>query len=151
MSGRRSISLRGLARFAAWAALVAATGCYDSAQMTEAHHDAASVPGTVEVDLGAYHITLPIETGEMGGGAVNFHVYARVDRAELSPVTKALEERHAELRSNVLLAVRAMDAVRFQEPKLTSLRAELRKVIDRALDKHHVADVGFYQFSFTAL
>lgn len=138
----RTLALLGLAALA---------GCYDSEAMKASRHDDATVTKLAEVDLGKFHVTLPLATGDTGGGVVDFHAFGRVSRRDLPAVAKAVEERRSELRSHMLLAIRSATSKQFEEPKLDALREEIAKVINGALEKGRVKNVGFYRFSFTAL
>ncbi len=155
MTGRtwicRCATTVATARLLGLASLAALAGCYDAVAMKEERHDDATLTKLAEVDLGTYHITLPLATGDTGGGVVDFHAFGRVSRRDRAAVAKAVEERRAELRSHMLLAIRGVTSEELEEPELTALRAEIARVINRALDKDRVKNVGFFTFSFTAL
>jgi hypothetical protein len=140
-----------MALLAGLVTLLALAGCVDSEVMHQSRHDDVGVTSLAEVDLGKFHVTLPLATGDMGGAVVDFHAFGRVSRRELPTVTKTLDERRAELRSHMLVAIRSATNAQFEEPKLTALRVEIARVINAALEQGRVKNVGFYRFSFTAL
>jgi flagellar basal body-associated protein FliL len=140
------------ARLIGLLSLTTLAGCYDAGALKETRQDEATVTKLAEVDLGTYHITLPLATGDTGGGVVDFHAFGRVSHGDSAAVAQAVEERRAELRSHMLLAIRSVTNEELEEPKLGALRVEITKVINAALDKTaHVKNVGFYSFSFTEL
>ena len=62
-----------------------------------------------EIDLGAFQVTLPHVLGSATDSVVEFHAFGHVDGADRSQVSRVLETRGAELRSRMLLSVRAMN------------------------------------------
>jgi hypothetical protein len=137
--------------WAALAALAALVGCYDAEALQHARHTETNLAQLAEVDLGAFHVTLPQATGEAGGCVVDFHAFGRVARGDHGKVAQALVERGPELRSLMLLALRGMSAEQLEEPTLDSLRKAIAKAINQALEHQHVKNVGFYDFSYTIL
>jgi hypothetical protein len=137
--------------WAALATLAALAGCYNAEALQHARRAETNLVQLAEVDLGAFHITLPQATGEAGGCVVDFHAFGRVARRDQNKVAKALVERGPELRSLMLLALRGMTAEQFEEPTLQSLRGAIARAINQALEKQHVKNVGFYEFSYTIL
>jgi hypothetical protein len=152
---RKSIRLGDVALGAplVWVVLLglAPSGCYNSEALEQSRHEDVDVTKLAEVDLGEFHITLPQATSEAGGGVVDFHAFGRVARRDQSAVAQAVDERRAELRSRMLLALRAITAAELEEPALDQLREEIAAVINGALDKKLVKNVGFYSFSYTTL
>jgi hypothetical protein len=131
--------------------LAALAGCYNAEALQQARRVETDMEQLAEVDLGAFHVTLPQATGEAGGCVVDFHAFGRVARGERDNVAKALVERGPELRSLMLLALRGMTTEELEEPTLDSLRETIAGAINQALEKQHVKNVGFYDFSYTIL
>ena len=150
MKPKLSISCQWQA-WAAVGALAALVGCYDIEALEQARHEETNLVKLAEVDLGAFHVTLPQATSEAGGCVVDFHAFGRVASRDQAKVAQELEERRPELRSRMLLALRAMTAEELEEPSLDSLRESIAAAINQALDKKRVKNVGFYSFSYIIL
>ncbi len=126
-------------------------GCYDAEALRHERSEAAAAVRMEEIDLGAFQITLPHILGDATDSIVEFHAFGQVERADRAAVARALETRTAELRSRMLISVRAMTNADFDEPKLTALRTAIAEVINGALEQKLVKRVGFYHFSFSTI
>jgi hypothetical protein len=126
-------------------------GCLSSEAIEQARHDETSMTKLAEVDLGEFHVTLPQATSEAGGGVVDFHAFGRVARDDETSVSSAIAERRPELRAQMLLALRSITADELAEPAVGKHRAQIATVINGALEKPSVKNVGFYSFSYTTL
>lgn len=136
----------------AWAACtLPLAGCFDSGAIVEAQQHESDGVRTDEIPIGQFRITLPQAPGALGGGIVEFQAYGQVAARDREKVAKALLLNAPELRHRVLLAVRALTPKQLEEPNLTTLRAELTKLSNAALDKKLIRSVGFQKFSFTTL
>jgi hypothetical protein len=135
----------------ALAAMAALVGCYDAEALQHARHEETTLAKLAEVDLGAFHVTLPQATSEAGGCVVDFHAFGRVAHRDHAKVAQELAARRPELRSRMLLAMRGLTAQELEEPTLASLRDAIAGAINGALDKETVKNVGFYSFSYIIL
>ncbi len=129
----------------------AASGCYDAKALRTKHQESVQITHMEEIDLGAFQVTLPHVLGSATDRVVEFHAFGHVALANRSKVTRALETRCAELRSRMLLSVRAMHDATFDEPELTTLRHAIADTINGALEKKLVKKVGFYHFAFNTM
>lgn len=145
---RRRSPLLAVAAALGLATLGATAGCYDAAALRKERQEATSVARLEEVDLGAYRVTLPHKLGVAIDRVVDFHAFGQVARRHRSTVAKALELRSAELRAQMLLELRGLPAVAYEEPKLIALRQKIADVINGALDDKLVKQVGFYHYTF---
>ncbi len=126
-------------------------GCYDAEALRTKHQESVQVTHMEEIDLGAFQVTLPHVLGSATDSVVEFHAFGHVDGADRGKVTRVLETRGAELRSRMLISVRAMNDAAFDEPKLTTLRHAIADTINGALEKKLVKKVGFYHFAFNTM
>jgi hypothetical protein len=138
---------RGLL-FLAAAAAPLLSGCYNAEMLLKERSEAAKVIRMEEVELGAFAITLPHKLGEATDHIVEFHVFGLVESRDRKKVTRALQTRGPELRSRMLLAVRALADADFDEPKLTALRKAVADVVNSALQETAIKKVGFYHYSY---
>ncbi len=129
-------------------ALPLVAGCYDAAKLRQQREESHALAKLEEIDLGAFRVTLPHVLGVATDSVVDFHAFGQVARRDRDAVKQALETRGAELRSNMLLALRSLPDATFEEPKLNALRQQITEVINHALDKQAVKHVGFYHFTF---
>lgn len=129
-------------------ALAANVGCYDAAVLMKSRQESHQLVQLDEVDLGTYRITLPHTLGESIDCVVDFHVFGEVMKGDREALDAVLQMRGAELRSNMLVAIRAMDDRTFEEPKLTALRKSIADVVNGVVGRRVVKSVGFYRFSF---
>lgn len=127
------------------------SGCYDAEALRTKHQESVQVTHMEEIDLGAFQVTLPHVLGSATDSVVEFHAFGHVDAADRGNVTRVLETRGAELRSRMLLSVRAMHDATFDEPELTTLRHAIADTINGALEKKLVKKVGFYHFAFNTM
>ena len=142
--------------FAALAMLATITllplaGCYDAAALLKARQDSRDLIQMEEVDLGAYRISLPHKLGEATDNLIDFHVFGQVARGDRQAIDDALRMRGAELRSKMLVEVRAMSPKTFEEADLATLRNAVAEVVNTALGRRVVKRVGFYRFAFNAI
>lgn len=134
--------------FMATLALLPTAGCFDADAIS------ASSPGAIdglrleEIDVGEYHVTLPQMAGQIGSGAVEFHIFGSVAHRDRNAAAKALKARGPEIRADVLGAVRSIDTAKLADPKLTAVRTEITRVLNKAIEKPLVQGVGFYSFSY---
>ena len=128
--------------------IAANLGCYDAAVLMKARQESHNLVQLDEVDLGTYRITLPHTLGESIDCVVDFHVFGEVMKGDRAALDAVLQMRVAELRSSMLVAIRAMDDRTFEEPKLTSLRKSIADVVNGVVGRRAVKSVGFYRFSF---
>jgi len=128
----------------------ACLGCYDAEALRKQRQEATSVISFEEIDLGAFRVTLPHVLGEATDSVVDFHAFGHVSHRDRDAVTRALETRGPELRSRMLLSIRAMSETDFEEPKLTRLREQIAGVINGAVQQKLVKKVGFYRYELTA-
>lgn len=126
-------------------------GCYDTAILVKARQESRELIQTEEVDLGTYRITLPHKLGVSTDNIVDFHVFGQVTRGDRQAIDDALRMRGAELRSKMLVEVRAMSPPMFEEAKLTALRNAIAEVVNTAIGRRVVKHVGFYRFSFNTI
>jgi len=124
----------------------AALGCYDAEQLFKDRQEATNVLRLEEVDLGAFRVSLPHVLGSAFDSVVDFHVFGNVSRRDRAAVAQALETRAPELRSRMLLSIRGMSDMDFEDPKLAKLREAIASVVNDALEKQLVKKVGFYHF-----
>ena len=127
------------------------SGCYRSAALIEARRVAAIQEKLEEVDLGVYRVTLPPAGGSSTHGVVEFHAFGQVTNQERARVEESLEERDAEFRHHMLLAVRGLTLEEIREPSLDVLRSAVQAVVNRPWDEPLVKNVGFYKFNFMPL
>jgi hypothetical protein len=135
-------------------ALLAAStlaGCYNSDVLLKQHSEAARHIQMEEVDLGQFSVCLPHTLGNATDHIVEFHVFGQVESQQREKVDAALELRNAELRSRMLIAIRRLERIDFDEPKLSKLRKTVADVLNGALNEPLVKKVGFYHYSFATL
>ncbi len=132
-------------------ATIAMTGCYDAEALRKQQQAAAANLGLEELDLGAFRITLPHILGDAADSTIDFHAFGQIALRDRQEVAAALETRGPELRSRMLLSIRGMRADTFEEPKLNALRKNIAEVVNAALEKKAVKNVGFYSFTFTTM
>jgi hypothetical protein len=140
---------RSLALLLAIASL--APGCYNADALLKQHSEAVEVSHMEEIDLGAFQVTLPHVLGSASDSIVEFHAFGHVESTDSTKVKRVLETRGPELRSRMLISIRAMDEATFDEPKLTTLRHTIADAINGALEKELVKKVGFYHFAFNTM
>jgi hypothetical protein len=127
------------------------SGCYNSDILLKQHSDAARHIQMEEVDLGEFSVCLPHTLGNATDHIVEFHVFGQVESQQREKVDAALELRNAELRSRMLIAIRKLERIDFDEPKLSKLRETVAEVLNGALNEPLVKKVGFYHYSFATL
>jgi hypothetical protein len=136
----------------AWTALaLPLAGCFDSGAIVQAQKHESDLVRMDEIAIGEFRITLPKAPGELGGGIVEFQAYGQVAARDRDKVAKALLQSAPEVRHRVLMAVRALTPKQLEEPNLTTLRGELTKLANSALEEKLIKSVGFQKFSFTTL
>jgi hypothetical protein len=144
--GRRALPGAALAA----ACTLALPGCFDGGAIAQAHQEETDLVRMDEIDIGEFRITLPHAPGEPGGGVVEFQAFGQVPARDREKVAKALALNAPELRYRVLLAVRLLTRGQLEEPNLRTLRGQLTKLANGALDEKLIKSVGFYRFSFAA-
>jgi hypothetical protein len=136
----------------AWVACgLALPGCFDGGAIVQAQQHETNLVRMDEIPIGEFRITLPHAPGNPGGGIVEFQAFGQVAARDHDKVAKALLLNAPELRYRVLMAVRSLSRQQLEEPNLTSLRTELVKLANAALEKKLIKSVGFHKFSFTTL
>ncbi len=140
-------------RFAALllTAAVALPGCYDVQTLHQSPAEADDTAAMEEVDLGQFQITLPHVLGRGTDSIVEFHVFGYVASDDRTTVDRALATRGPELRWRMLRSVRELAGADFDEPRLANFRTAIAGVINAALEKPLVKQIGFYQFSFDTI
>lgn len=133
------------------AAALLSAGCYDADALRAKRTEVHEVVHTEEIDLGEFQITLPHIPGNPHDSIVEFHAFGHVESGDRAAIDRALAVRGAELRHRMLLSIRSLASVDFDEPHLTALRGAIAEVLNAALEKPLVKKVGFYQFSFTTI
>jgi hypothetical protein len=131
--------------------LLLMSGCYNADVLLKKHSKLIEVTHLEEIDLGAFQVTLPHVLGSATDSIVEFHAFGHVDSADRSAVKHVLDTRGPELRSRMLVSVRAMNDAAFDEPKLTTLRHTISDAINGALEEKLVKKVGFYHFAFNTM
>jgi hypothetical protein len=136
----------------AWATCIPPlTGCFDGGAVVEAQQHESAQVRMDEIAIGQFRITLPQVPGALSGGTVEFQAFGRVAARDRDKVFKGLLLNAPELRHRVLLAVRGLTPKQLEEPNLATLRSELTKLANAALDEKLIKSVGFQKFSFTTL
>jgi flagellar basal body-associated protein FliL len=129
----------------------ALAGCYNAEALHKERQEADTAISLEEVDLGAFRITLPHILGDASDSVVDFHAFGQVALRDKKETEHELESRGPELRSRMLVAIRALNDSHLEEPKLSTLRKNIADVINGALDRKVVKQVGFYRFTFTTM
>ena len=126
-------------------------GCYNAETLRREHTAAVEVVHTEEIDLGEFQVTLPHVVGDPSDSVINFHAFGHVASSDQKAFERILETRGPELRSRMLLSIRALAEADFEEPELTTLRTTIADAINGALEKQLVKKVGFYHFAFNPM
>lgn len=133
----------------ALAMCVTLPGCYDAKALIDARREIAIRAKLVEVDLGAYRVTLPKPFTELERAEVNFHAFGQIAHRDLQKAKKTLDEVAPDLRHRLLLAVRQMRMSEIADPSLDSLRTSIAEAVNEMVEGDPVKSVGFYSFTFS--
>ncbi len=129
-------------------ASLTSVGCIDSDVMIESRRVIAVRTRLKEVDLGKFRVTLPHAVELTDSAELHFHVFGQVTNRDLNNVEEALKKKGPEIRHRMLIVARLMTIEDLEDPKLTSLRGSIAKVVNESLEGEPVQSVGFYRFGY---
>ncbi len=132
--------------FLALLCVLAAVGCYDADSLVQSHRATAMLTKLEEVDLGEFRVTLPYKRGESSTAEIHFHAFGQVTYKDLKAVQKAIETHDSEIMHGLLLSVRQLPVSDLEDPRLVTLREEIRSVVNGKLEGEPLEMVGFYNF-----
>lgn len=123
-------------------------GCIDADAMIKSRRVIAIRTRLKEVDLGKFRVTLPHAVERTDSSELHFHVFGQIINRDLDDVEEALKKKGPEIRHRMLIVARLMTIEDLEDPKLTTLRASIAKVVNESLEGEPVQSVGFYRFGY---
>jgi hypothetical protein len=100
-----------------------------------------------EVDLGAFHTTLPRDPNSVSLTELKLHIFGTVARYRVPEVQKQLKTESYRLRHETLTAVRQATPEELAEPSLAKLRKRIASIVNGIFAESPVKAIGFYEFS----
>jgi hypothetical protein len=119
-------------------------GCYDSQALVEHARSVALNTRLAEVDLGAYHTTLPrdLQTGLFT--ELDIHIFGTVPRYRVPDIEKQLKSEEYRLRHEILATLRRTTPAELAEPSLGRMRERIEQRMNSLLNEQPVKRIGFY-------
>ena len=127
------------------------SGCFNAEAMIEKRRAIAILTRLEEIDLGEFHVAVPLPSEQVAVAEVYFHAFGQVENRDLKKVQATLEDYGPELRHHLLLASRELSMEDLQDPKLARLRESIATVINQNLEGDPVQSIGFYKFRYSNL
>lgn len=121
-----------------------APGCYEPEAMIERVRNDAIKTRLEEIDLGLFHVTLPLDQRNNEMTEVFLHVFGTSVRYRIDTIKKKLTEEEHLLKQSILVALRETTNEDYAEPRLLKLRSRIIQAVNGVLGDTPVERVGFY-------
>jgi hypothetical protein len=121
------------------------SGCYDGDALVTQTRSAAISTRLAEVDLGAYHTSLPRDPKTGSVTELSIHIFGNVPHYRVAAIERQLRIDEYRLRHETIAAVRATTNEELADPGLKSLRERIERIVNGILEEAPVETIGFYE------
>jgi hypothetical protein len=120
-------------------------GCYDGDELVTQARSAAVSTRLAEVDLGAFHTSLPRDPKSGSVTKLSLHIFGNVPHYRVGAIERQLRIDEYRLRHETIAAVRATTREELADPSLQSLRERIEHIVNGILEEAPVKTIGFYE------